>query len=362
MESGYPLIEIEIKNKNKNIGNKNIENEYESGQSLGYENLESADPGPTLGILLEALLECVKFGRKEVYELGSAMCGQIIREINIMEEKHKNEGKEADERNRGSGRRENNLKENRNGFGDNYHQPNLSTCLTPTLSTFSQSLLTKIESKFNQKDGIDAIASCLCAVSRPCPEFLKKPMFLRIMSTFRRLKSRGRYEFLLAVYNSTGIFPNEEGSVGVEGGGVGGSNSNSDSNSNSVSGASGSGSNSGYSSQRTMGVIDHLNPFLPALLADLSTVVIRLDNKFNSPFSSYSSRTTDTTIPKTRLPMVQLLTVKLLTRYADTLDINIIDKLVHIQSGNEMEESGASEGFGLELVLNSKAVLEVHTL
>ena len=42
---------------------------------------------PSLKNLLEAVLECVKFGRKEVYELASKLCGQIISKIKQIENK-----------------------------------------------------------------------------------------------------------------------------------------------------------------------------------------------------------------------------------------------------------------------------------
>ena len=143
----------------------------------------------------------------------------------------------------------------------------------PVCATLPQSLLQKIESKFVLKDGIDSISSCLCSISKNYSEFLKRPLFLRMMSGFRRLKARGRYEFLQAVYNSTDIFPVE------------------------------SPANSG-----NMGVIDHLRPFISSLLADLSTVVLRYGD------GDINTKSDTSSLPRIRLPMIQLLTIKILTR------------------------------------------------
>ena len=63
--------------------------------------------------------------------------------------------------------------------------------------------------------------------------------------------------------------------------------------------------------------------------------------------------------------MVQLLTVKLLLRYADTLDITLIDQLVRTgiqedgSSSLHQSTDHGSNSFGLSLVLHDKAVLKV---
>ena len=202
--------------------------------------------------------------------------------------------------------------------------------VSPGSEELSQSFLSKVESKFLLKDGMDSVASCLCAVSMHCPQFLPRQLFLRVMSAFRRLKPRGRFEFLLAVYRSSEIFP-ADAAASVSSGPV--------------------------------GVMGYLRPFLFSLLADLSTVVIRLEEVFpESAERPVSGRM--------RLPMVQLLCVKLLTRHAATLDLELLEQLVQSpsspQGGDEMgigAEAGAgggSEGgHGLSMVLNEKAVLKV---
>ena len=190
----------------------------------------------------------------------------------------------------------------------------------PVCATLPQSILQKIESKFVIKDGIDGISSCLCSISKNYPEFLKRPLFLRMMSSFRRLKARGRYEFLQAVYNSTDIFPVN------------------------------SPANSG-----NMGVVDHLRPFLAGLLADLSTVVLRYDD------GDSNSKSDPSPPPRIRLPMIQLLTIKILTRHAKSLDVELLEMLVQgftPQNGDDFNVSPEG-GHGLALVLSEKAVLKV---
>ena len=294
---------------------------------------------PSLKNLLEAVLECVKFGRKEVYELASKLCGQIISKIKQIEKNEINK--------------------------------NISS-IPFFCKTFPRLLLSKIESKFLQKDGIDGIATSLCAISKSCPEFFERSSFLRLMTTFRRLKPRGRFEFLLAIYNSTDILSSSSSSSSSST--LLKSNNNSNRNDRITeswenngeiddSEDGGNGSERGRDEKSGgMSVIDHLRPFLSSLLADLSTVVIRYEDSF------VDSRVEDpgSQSPRIRLPMVQLLTVKLLLRYADTLDITLIDQLVRTgiqedgSSSLHQSTDHGSNSFGLSLVLHEKAVLKVE--
>lgn len=256
---------------------------------------------PTFPELLDSILQCVKFPRKEVAESSSAVVGLIITAVKDMEEAKKG-GRDRD---RGAGP------------------------VLPTSEAMSQSLLSKLESKFLLKDGIDSVASCLCAVSKHCPQFLPRQLFLRVMSAFRRLKPRGRYEFLLAVYRSSEMFP--------------------------ANSAESTGSTASAVSSGPVGVMGYLKPFVSSLLADLSTAVVRLEDTF--PGSSESSDT-----GRMRLPMVQLLCVKLLTRHAGTLDLELLEQLVQgPKSSQSSDEAGGSAdvGHGLSMVLNEKAVLKV---
>jgi hypothetical protein len=253
---------------------------------------------PSFAELLDGILQCVKFPRKEVAECSSAVIGLLISAVKAMEESKKG-GRDRD----------------RGGVS-----------ALPTSEAMSQSLLSKLESKFLLKDGMDSVASCLCAVSKHCPQFLPRQLFLRVMSAFRRLKPRGRYEFLLAVYRSSDMFPADSA----------------------VSAASTVSS----VSSGPVGVMGYLKPFVSSLLADLSTAVIRLEDTF--PEGADTGRI--------RLPMVQLLCVKLLARHAATLDLELLEQLVQgPQSSQSGDEAGGSAeaGHGLSMVLNEKAVLKV---
>ena len=299
---------------------------------------------PSLKILLDAVLECVKFGRKEVYELASKLCGQIISKMKQIE----------------------NNENNTNPTSISFFSKN-----------FSRLLLSKIESKFLHKDGVDSIATSVCAISKSYPEFFERSLFLRLMTTFRRLKPRGRFEFLQAIYNSTDILSSSSSTALLKSN----DNNNNDNNNHNNNNRNDRMTESWEKNCETddceenengsergrdgisggMSVIDHLHPFLSSLLADLSTVVIRyndsiIDSRVEDPGSSS---------PRMRLPMVQLLTVKLLLRYADTLDITLIDQLVRtgiqedVSSSLHQSTDLGSNAFGLSLVLNRKAVPKV---
>ena len=320
----------------------------------------------------------MKFGRKEVYESACKLCGQLISNVRQIRIDNDNN---------------NNNDNNDNNDNDNYY--NGYTSLSPYCHNFSNLLLSKIESKINLKDGIDNIATCICSISKYCPEFLERSLFLRIMTTFRRLKPRGRYEFLQAVYNSSGHFFSSSSSSSPSATYTFGDNNNiNNANSNNYDNNYNNYNNYNNNDRGTenwendgdindekehervnerkqergrdgrsggMSVIDHLRPFISSLLADLSTVVIRYED--SSLDSSIPDSDPGSLLPRRRLPMVQLLTVKLLIRYAETLDITLIDQLVRSDTqGNDSGDLGSdsiTDGFGLSLVLNEKAVLTV---
>ena len=266
---------------------------------------------PSLENILNAVLQCVKFPRKEIAEKSSCVLGLILRQIRI---------------------RENDKKRSR--------LPLYCLGLSDVLSN-------KLESKFVQKDGIDSIASCVCAISLPYPQFLKRSLFLKIMSAFRKLKPRSRYEFLQATHVSTEIFPTSTST-----------------STSSTSLSSGDGS-----------VINYLKPFISTLLTDLSTVVIRYNNNpvtvnstensndKNESEESENNNENKSVLPRIRLPMVQLLTVKLLVRYSSTLDLELLEQLVQDLSGEDTGKGNTGDtGHGLAMVLDEKSVLQVRSL
>jgi hypothetical protein len=273
---------------------------------------------PSLENVLNAVLLCVKFPRKEIAEKSSCVLGLMLRQIRAREK--------------------------------DQNKPKLpSYCLQ-----LSEVLSSKLESKFIQKDGIDSIASCVCAISSPYPQFLKRSLFLKIMSAFRKLKPRSRYEFLQATYVSTDIFPT------------------------STSTSTSSASLSSYEKSGDGSIINHLKPFLSSLLTDLSTVVIRYDNnpmienKNNNNNNNENEHENGNEnknesralLPRIRLPMVQLLTVKLLVRYASTLDLELLEELVQGLSAEDTGDIGkgytGDTGHGLAMVLDEKSVLQVR--
>jgi hypothetical protein len=277
--------------------------------------LISEQEEPSLENILNAVLLCVKFPRKEIAEKSSCVLGLILRQIRVRE-KEKNKTKLP------------------------------SYCLG-----LSEVLSSKLESKFIQKDGIDSIASCVCAISSPYPQFLKRSLFLKIMSAFRKLKPRSRYEFLQATYVSTDIFPT------------------------STSTLSSSASLSSYDKSGDGSIINYLKPFLSSLLTDLSTVVIRynsnpiIENKNNNNNNKNENENVNENenralLPRIRLPMVQLLTVKLLVRYASTLDLELLEELVQGLSAEDTGDTGnghtGDTGHGLAMVLDEKSVLQVR--
>ena len=293
--------------------------------------LNSEQEEPSLENVLNAVLQCVKFPRKEIAEKSSCVLGLILRQIRVRE-KDKNKPKLP------------------------------SYCLQ-----LSEVLSSKLESKFIQKDGIDSIASCVCAISSPYPQFLKRSLFLKIMSAFRKLKPRSRYEFLQATYVSTDIFPT------------------SSSTSTSTSTSTSSTSLSSYEKSGDGSIINYLKPFFSSLLTDLSTVVIRynnkpiIENKNNNNNNENGNENQNVNendnenenkalLPRIRLPMVQLLTVKLLVRYASALDLELLEELVQGLSAEDTGDTGkgytGDTGHGLAMVLDEKSVLQVryHTV
>ena len=165
------------------------------------------------------------------------------------------------------------------------------------------------------------------------------------MSAFRKLKPRSRYEFLQATYVSTEIFPTSTST-------------------SSTSSSSGDGS-----------VINYLKPFISTLLTDLSTVVIRYNNNpvtesknknkneidKNESEEKNNNNENKSVLPRIRLPMVQLLTVKLLVRYSSTLDLELLEQLVQDLSGEDTGKGNSGDtGHGLAMVLDEKSVLQVR--
>lgn len=69
-------------------------------------------------------------------------------------------------------------------------------------ASITETLESILLSKMSKKDGFDQTASCLCAVSKSYVHFLPREVFLRMMSGFMAMKSRGRLELLACLLKS----------------------------------------------------------------------------------------------------------------------------------------------------------------
>jgi hypothetical protein len=135
--------------------------------------------------ILNAVLDCVKFQRKEVSELGSTVSGLILKAIRD----------DADKRSRGV-RIPANLE--------------LASCCTD----FEQLLQQRLEAKTLVKGGPDSVATSLCAISCSAPEFMQRATMMKMMYVFRRLSARSKFEFLLALDRSNSPTIHGQGEIG----------------------------------------------------------------------------------------------------------------------------------------------------
>jgi hypothetical protein len=135
----------------------------ESGYPLFNKDIRNTDTD--LEILFKAVLACVEFNRKEIYESACVVVGMLLTRIS---EKQK-EGKGT---------------------------------LPPCCEELRENVRRKFDKKYFQKNGVDSIAACLCKLSSTCPDFFRRDLFMKMIINFKMLKARGRYEFLQAVVNS----------------------------------------------------------------------------------------------------------------------------------------------------------------
>ena len=105
----------------------------------------------------------------------------------------------------------------------------------------------------------------VCALCTTYPGFLKRPLFMKIVGLFQKLKPRGTYEFLQAMVNSTSLGLDDE----------------------------------------PMGPLQSLKHYVASkLLKDITTVVIRQATKEEMSVGDSG------TVRGDRTPMVQLLTLQ----------------------------------------------------
>ena len=136
--------------------------------------------------LLSTILDCVGYPRKEVNFAACSVAGMILQLITTK------------------------CKTNSTATHGNQLMEDGKE-IENILRYFHEKLLSKIESRFPLKDGVDIVAASVCAVAREYAYFLKWPMFLKMISFFRQLKPRGRYEFLQAVVDTENLAPEDVG-------------------------------------------------------------------------------------------------------------------------------------------------------
>jgi hypothetical protein len=215
-------------------------------------------------IIYNALIDCVKFPRKEVCCNASKCCAYILH-ITVP----CNDNSNAD--------------------------------LIPECKEFKAKLETVLNSKNGVKDGIDSICSCLQGIVKEFPSFLSRSLLVQIIGRINSVKSRSKYEFLDALYSTTTDF--EDISIPIK-------------------------------------LSDHLH----SLLSDLFTVVL--------------GRGTDN---KAKIPVIQLYTLKILTKYIKDIDVKLLELLIYGSDYNveSVSSSGEMEGV-LSLVIDERAIYQVR--
>jgi hypothetical protein len=130
-------------------------------QRCRYPLLEASRAAHCCGTqLLLAVLDSVKFPRKEVMEAACELAGVILTEI------------------------------------ARYSAEKKSALLIPECATFQKALESAIEGRLLQKAGNDNAATCLRAATKGCPAFLTRDLLMRTVYGFPRLSARTRYEYL----------------------------------------------------------------------------------------------------------------------------------------------------------------------
>ena len=169
----------------------------------------------------------------------------------------------------------------------------LKTNLVDITQNFSVTLESILMSKLLKDDGESAVASCLKSITRYHPDFLSREMLLRLFSMLSRIPSKAKMdalEVLLRIPKGSDHYEN-------------------------------------------IAIIEYLKPHLLSFLADLTSVTLgRAAGEKSS-----------------RLPMVQINTILLLSNYDKVLDLDTISLIL-----------GGSSSEGINLVINGKTVLRAR--
>jgi hypothetical protein len=175
LESGYPLLT----QPQDDDGN----GDEAATAAVSGDKEEGGDEMPVkvrVEHLLGAVLDCIKFPRKEVNEAASHVSGLVMQRIA-----------------QSTAIAEASACASLSAPGS-LQLPMVADCC----ADFSAQLQGKLEAKMMVKGGADSLASCLCAISRHAPEFMQRGTMMKIMYVFRRLTPRGKYEFLQALDRS----------------------------------------------------------------------------------------------------------------------------------------------------------------
>lgn len=162
---------------------------YAVATSLGTENVQKRQAGlallrilfvynyPLLEIrysntccttqILDAVINCMMFPRKEVMEKSCELVGIILDRIS------------------------------------EYHHTNKSYLLIPECEKLRKRVEVTIDQKINIKDGSDSIATCLRAISFKFPSFVSREMLMKTSHFISILKPRAKYDYLDMLCRST---------------------------------------------------------------------------------------------------------------------------------------------------------------
>ena len=116
--------------------------------------------------LLAAVVDCMKYPRKEVMEYSSLLAGCMLKRI----------------------------------------QESNRMQLDNECSRFEEMVATVVDSLYRQKDGIEIVTFSLRAISLNYPSFLSREMLFKSLLSFSRLKSRGKYLYLDLLLQTTTVF------------------------------------------------------------------------------------------------------------------------------------------------------------
>lgn len=117
--------------------------------------------------LIESVLSCLRFPRKEVMEFACKVAGEMLKAFHSSTQQH---------------------------------------LLHEDLQSLDNNLRTVIESKNHLKDGPDQMIACIRKVVEQCPSFVSREMIMKIVNSFPKLKFKSKYDYLYVLSNATNEF------------------------------------------------------------------------------------------------------------------------------------------------------------